>query len=209
MKGRYFVTATDTEVGKTYVSAYFLKKYQDQGYQTLGLKPVASGTIDGVNEDALHLQKSSSIKLPLDTINPFCFEAFCAPHIASLETGTFINTAGILTALQKPLSLESDLCLIEGAGGWSVPINDKEMWVDVVRALNVPVIFVVGMRLGCINHALLTERAIISDGIPIKGWVANMLDNDMDKFQENLDTLKSRLQSPLLEIVPYFNHAND
>lgn len=203
MMGRYFVTATDTEVGKTYVSAHYLKKYQQQGYRTLGLKPVASGTIQGVNEDALSLQHASSIKLPLNVINPFCFDAFCAPHIASRETNTLINSSGILHAIESPLSLEYDLCLIEGAGGWSVPINEKEMWVDFVRKLDVAVIIVVGMRLGCINHALLTERAIIDDGIPIKGWVANMIQPNMSMFKENLDTLKSHLTAPLLDVIPY------
>lgn len=203
MKGTYFVTGTDTEIGKTYASSFLLKKYARLGWKTLGLKPIASGAVDGQSEDALALKAASSIDLPLDMVNPFCFTPPIAPHIAAREAGIEISSQGLLEGLAPSLSITADLCLIEGAGGFCVPINETEMWEDVVRAFDIPVILVVGMRLGCLNHAMLSERAIIGAGLTYKGWVANQLSPNMDSYQENLQTLKAKLHSPLLEEVPY------
>lgn len=203
MKGTYFVTGTDTEIGKTYASSFLLKKYARLGWKTLGLKPIASGAVDGQSEDALALKAASSIDLPLDMVNPFCFAPPIAPHIAAREAGIEISSQGLLEGLAPSLSITADLCLIEGAGGFCVPINETEMWEDVVRAFDIPVILVVGMRLGCLNHAMLSERAIIGAGLTYKGWVANQLSPNMDSYQENLQTLKAKLHSPLLEEVPY------
>lgn len=203
MKGCYFVTGTDTEIGKSYAIAYLLQKYQAKGLSTLGLKPVAAGMENGVNEDAVILQKYSSLDLPIDTINPFCFKSPCSPHIAAREEGCELHALDIKNALSHPLSLFADLCLIEGAGGWYAPLSDDITWAEFVKVMKIPVIFVVGMKLGCLNHALLTEKALLSDGIEVKGWIANTLSPDMFKYQENLDTLKARLVSRFLCEVPY------
>lgn len=203
LKGTYFITATDTEVGKTFVSCYLLKKQQAQGDHTLGLKPVAAGSEKGINEDAVLLKNASSINLSLKHINPFCFKDACSPHIAAAMEGVELRAENVVEALQYPLSMSYDLCLIEGAGGWYAPLSDSETWRDIVRLLNVPVIFVVGMKLGCLNHALLTERALLHDGVEIKGWIANSLSKSMFQYDENLRTLKQNLTSPLLEIIEF------
>jgi dethiobiotin synthetase len=198
MKGCYFVTGTDTDIGKTYATCYLLNKYREQGLTTLGLKPVAASGDDG----AL-LQRFSTLSLPLDSINPFYLEEACSPHIAAQTQGLELTVRSLRNAIAYPLSLKADLCLIEGAGGWYVPLSDRICWTDVVRSLDIPVIFVVGMKLGCINHAILTEKALLNEGMKIKGWIANNLSDEMFKYDENLATLKSKLVSPLLEVIPY------
>lgn len=203
MKGCYFVTGTDTEIGKTYSICYLLKKYAADGDSTLGLKPVAAGIENGVNEDAVLLQRYSSIDLPIDSINPYCFESACSPHIAAAEEGIQLTARDIKNALSHPLSLKADLCLIEGAGGWYAPLSDEITWSEFVNEMEIPVIFVVGMKLGCLNHALLTEKALLTEGVEVKGWIANALSADMFKYHENLETLKTRLSSPLLAEIPF------
>ncbi len=205
LTGTYFVTATDTEVGKTFVSGYLLREANQQGLKTLGLKPVASGADNGVNEDARHLQACASIKKPLSEINPFCMEEAAAPHIVAKSCGLDITVAKLVRQLKSVMTDEDfDLCLIEGAGGWCVPINDNEMWVDLVKALNIPVLFVVGMRLGCLNHAILSVKVMQSQGIHVAGWYANCLSSQpMAHFDENLATLERELMPPLLGVVPY------
>ena len=197
-KGTYFITGTCTSIGKTFVASKLLRAADKKGFSTVGLKPIASGAENGINDDALVLLESSNIPLTLNDINPQCFELPIAPHIAAAQQHLTLDAKQIVESIEPVLTLNADVCLIEGAGGWAVPINDQQTWSDVVRLLDVPVIMVVGMRLGCINHALLTERAILDDGVVCHGWIANRIDKTMLCYEENLATLKQRMSSNFL-----------
>lgn len=197
-----FITGTDTGVGKTYVSTYLLNAFKNQGYQTLGIKPIATGCNEYMqNEDALALQKASSIQLPYEKINPFAFSPPIAPHIAAQKANRKLSVSSLLTSINPLLQQAVDLCLIEGVGGWQVPLNDKETMADFVVAQQLPVILVVGMRLGCLNHALLTANAIQQSGAKLLGWIANCIEPDMPYLQENIDTIYERLTMPCLEVI--------
>ncbi|MDF1796899.1 MAG: dethiobiotin synthase [Coxiellaceae bacterium] len=203
--GHYFIAGTDTEVGKTYYTCHLLQALHQVGKSTVGLKPVASGgdTIDGqlVNEDALKLQQAASIDCDLNIINPFRFSSPISPHLAAAEENTALTAQGVYHALQPGLHTEADITLVEGTGGWYAPINKTETMADIAIALGYPVILVVGMRLGCLNHALLTAKAIQHSGLTFHGWIANRIDPDMLHLQDNIDTLKQRLSAPLLTII--------
>lgn len=198
LEGNYFVTGTGTGVGKTFVSSKILSASAALGKKVIGLKPIASGAENGVNEDAVALLEASSLNLELKDINPFCFEPAIAPHIAAKQAHVELTADKIVNAIAPVLNQQTDLCLVEGAGGWAVPISEQQWWCDVVRLLDMPVIMVVGMTLGCINHAMLTERAILADNCMLAGWIANRIDSSMSCYQQNLQTLKSNLTSPFL-----------
>ncbi len=204
---KFFVTGTDTEVGKTYVSSLLLEQFNKQGLSTIGLKPIASGAelISGQlqNEDALILQKKASIELPYQAINPFVFAPPIAPHIAAEKSGKTLSVAKMIDHVNSISAKNPDVLLIEGAGGWYVPLNENETLADFVKTYGCSVIMVVGMRLGCINHSLLTYEAIKNSGVAIEGWVANFIDPDMCSRYENLETLKKLLPIKLLHEVPY------
>jgi dethiobiotin synthetase len=209
----YFLTGTDTDVGKTLVATALLHKAQSEGLTTVGLKPVAAGaelTKEGLrNEDALALQAVSSVKLHYEQVNPYCFEPAIAPHIAAAEAGTRLTVARLEGFCRGVLLQKPDFCVIEGAGGWRVPLNNRETLADLAKSLQLPVILVVGMRLGCINHALLTAQAIQQDGLRLTGWVANTCEMSvMPRYQDNLDTLKSLLAAPLLGEIPFLVSRN-
>lgn len=211
MKRTYFVTGTDTEVGKTFVSAALLYALNNTGISTVGLKPVAAGCEKQKgqwrNEDALILQQASSLDLPYDTVNPIALPDAIAPHLAAEKQGSALSVNSMIDALQGGLEVASDFTLIEGAGGWYVPLNDTEFFSDFAVALSLPVILVVGLRLGCINHALLTEAAIKQAGLPLIGWVANCIDPNMGSVAENISTLKNTIDAPCLGVVPYLPSA--
>lgn len=196
---KIFVTGTDTNVGKTYVSQHILKNYSAQGYKTLGIKPIASGG----NEDILQLANASSIKLPFVDINPFLFEQPIAPHIAAEQQGIHLSVDILLSKLNKALAYPADLHLIEGAGGWFTPLNATETLADFVQQLNCAVLLVVGIRLGCINHAILTYRAIKLANIPIVGWIANCNIPNVEETPQIIATLMHWLDIPCLNIVKY------
>ena len=198
MKEIFFITGTDTDVGKTYIACQLLRAAQQQGLRILGLKPLAAGAekIDGEwrNEDAVLLQQAATVKLPYTSINPFCFEVAAAPHLAAQKIGTSLSANTIAQNVRKVLDeSEFDYCVIEGAGGWRVLLNDTETMADVVTLLQIPVILVVGMKLGCINHALLTAEAIKKDGVTLHGWIANDLGIPMPLLEENIATLERLL----------------
>ena len=200
---RYFVTGTDTEVGKTYVCEMLLRAAAHAGKRSLGLKPVAAGAelnSEGVyeNEDALRLMAASSVKLPYEWVNPVCVPDPLSPHIAAERSGVDITVSSIRSGLQQGLHTETELTLVEGAGGWRVPINREQTMADLAKSLCLPVILVVGMRLGCINHALLSAESIAADGLVLYGWFANHVDNEMGAQQENVNTLERMLSAPLL-----------
>jgi dethiobiotin synthetase len=208
MSLKYFITGTDTNVGKTYITCSLLKCFEKQGYSTLGLKPLASGCneVEGVlyNEDALLLQKASSISVDYSTINPFAFEDPIAPHLAAQKAGQKISVEIIQkNLLQTFETYPCDLTLIEGAGGWLLPLNEKETLADLALLLAIPVIMVVGMRLGCINHALLTCEAMKQQRIPLKGWIANCIPPSMLALDENIETLQGKIEAPCLGVIPW------
>lgn len=205
---KFFVAGTDTEVGKTYVSCRLLELAQHQGMSSLGLKPVAAGCeLDGdelKNEDAVALMNSSSIKLPYIQVNPMALPDACSPHIAAALAGKSIGASRLAGYCRGALMQKVDFALVEGAGGWRVPISPRETMANLALELNYPVILVVGLRLGCINHALLTAEAIRRDGLQIAGWVANQLTSDpMPYLEENLATLKSALGAPFIGALPH------
>jgi|TARA_B110000259_G_scaffold618_2_gene855 dethiobiotin synthetase len=201
-----FITGTDTDVGKTVVACGLLAAANQQGLRTAAIKPVAAGcevTEQGMtNSDALQLQAAASHKLSYQQINPIALVPAIAPHIAAAEAGVRMSASRLVGYCRGVSLMPVDLVVIEGAGGWRVPINSRETLADVARELECSVVVVVGMRLGCLNHALLTMEAIRRDGLQIAGWVANILDTDMPRLQENIDTLKQCINEPCLGTVP-------
>jgi len=267
---QYFITGTDTEVGKTYVTCQLLKAAQKASLGAIGYKPIAAGCeqIDGewVNEDALNIQKACSkihankaIKitdnnalesaneksdesgqtlplhqidesgqtlplhqidesgqtLPLHQINPIALKPAIAPHIAALEEGVALTFESVAQGLDVLNTYQPDIMLMEGAGGWRLPLMVGDEFTptyylsDVVKTLKMDVILVVGMRLGCLNHALLTAEAIRADGLTIKGWVANDITGNMTRYEENLRSLIAMLPEPLLAEIPYQLEPNE
>ena len=240
---QYFITGTDTEVGKTYVTCQLLNAAQRLSLRAIGYKPIAAGCelVNGewVNEDALNIQKASAkirggeviedvdgLKagsenrksgqtLPLRQINPIALKPAIAPHIAALEEGVTLTFDKIAQGLDLLKTYQPDLLLMEGAGGWRLPLTVGDEYTptyylsDVVKSLKIDVILVVGMRLGCLNHALLTAEAIRADGLAIKGWVANDVTGNMTRYQENLYSLKAMLPEPLLAEISYQSEPNE
>ncbi|MEQ6890104.1 dethiobiotin synthase [Halomonas sp. CS7] len=206
----YFVTGTDTDAGKTLVTSGLLALARRRGLTTLGLKPVASGckeTAQGLrNADALALEAQTRPALPYATINPFAFAPAIAPHLAARRAGAAPTLKALDDHVRAPLDLDRDLALIEGAGGWRVPLNDREDLSGLAVRLELPVILVVGLRLGAISHARLTFDAIRADGLRLAGWVGNLLDSgfasDDALYGDNLATLDATLDAPCLGVVP-------
>jgi len=193
MKQAFFITGTDTGIGKTYVACQLIRQYVAQGYRVVGMKPVAAGCelIDGqwVNEDVRLLTEASNVDAPLHLVNPYCFHAPIAPHIAAKQENVDIRLEVIVQAYQALAEL-ADIIVVEGAGGLLVPLNNEITMAELVAALNIPIIFVVGMRLGCINHALLSLEVMQARGLTIHSWVANPIDPAMQCYAENLATLQ-------------------
>ena len=212
MAQAFFITGTDTDAGKTSVAAGLLCAAKQQGCSTLAMKPVASGcdmSAEGLrNSDALALIAQSTVPLPYTQINPYAFAPAIAPHIAAQEAGVELSVAGLYRAAQVILQEQADFILIEGAGGWRVPISATEFLSDFAIALQLPVILVVGVKLGCINHALLTAQAIINDGLELAGWVANVVDPSCARLAENLATLQQLMPVPCLAEVPHLTSAS-
>ena len=212
MKAAYFITGTDTDAGKTTLAAGFLYAAKQQQLSTLAMKPVASGcemTKQGLrNSDALALMAQSSIKLAYQVVNPYAFAPPIAPHLAAKEVGLELNVSDLYSAAQVILQEQADLTLIEGAGGWRVPLSNQAFLSDLAIALKLPVILVVGVKLGCINHAVLTAEAIKNDGLKLAGWVANGVDANCSCLEENLASLKQLMPAPCLGEVPYLEQAS-
>ena len=202
----YFITGTDTEVGKTHVSVALLDRLKKQGLRVAGMKPVAAGceeTAEGLrNEDALALQAASSIALAYETLNPYAFAPPIAPHLAAEDAGITIEMERILTAYHD-IASQVDQVIVEGAGGWRVPLNDAQDMSDLAVALGLPVVLVVDIRLGCINHALLSAQAIAARGLPLAGWIANHAHGPYERSTDNIASLEARITAPLLGVIPY------
>jgi dethiobiotin synthetase len=210
-----FVTGTDTEIGKTLVSAALLRGFTRAGLRAAGMKPIAAGAfeVSGVwhNEDADLLDAASSVVLPPMLRTPYLLKAPAAPHIVAALENVTLEIAHIVDCHVQALEL-ADIVVVEGVGGFRVPLTDVHDTADLALALNLPVVLVVGMRLGCISHALLTAEAIAARGLQLAGWVANRVDPDMSFADENIaairDRLKRQYDAPLLGIVPHLNPAS-
>lgn len=201
-----YITGTDTGVGKTVASCVLLHALRARGLRMLGMKPVASGcetTPDGLrNEDALALAAAGSVEVPYDWINPWALPEPTAPEFAARAVGVTVTLPPIEQAFAR-LRAQADAVLVEGAGGWLSPVNAALMQADVARALRLDVVLVVGLRLGCINHALLSVRAIESDGLRLAGWIANAVDPALARTDDTLASLRARIAAPYLGCVPF------
>jgi len=200
-----FVTGTDTGVGKTLFSAALLHRLGAAGIRAAGFKPVSAGCEirDGrlVNEDAALLAAASPVSLPLETVNPVALEPAVAPHLAAAEAGRTLDARALASDFER-VAAAAEFVVVEGAGGWRVPLGPGETLADLGRILALPVILVVGLRLGCLNHALLTAEAVRSDGLELAGWVANVPDAGMPRLEGNIATLEDRLGCPILARLP-------
>ncbi len=200
-----FITGTDTEIGKTFVSCALLHVLRARGWSALGMKPVAAGTGFGpdgsLNEDVQALMAASSVQAPVAQVAPYVLRTPAAPHIAAALDGVAIKRAPILAALAQ-LRAQADAVLVEGVGGFCVPLGEGWDTADLAQELALPVVLVVGLRLGCINHALLSAQAIAARGLRLAGWVANTVDASMAYRDENIQALNARLGAPLLGVLP-------
>lgn len=203
------VTGTDTGVGKTVVASALIRGLSSTG-RVAGFKPVASGAIemDGQlkNDDALMLIEAMAQAVDYSMINPYCFEPAIAPHIAAEEAGMLVDLDTLVAAYQS-LASSFETVVLEGAGGWDVPLSNNQGFPSLIKRLSLPVVLVVGMKLGCINHSVLSQRAISQDGLRLVGWVANRIDPDMQRYDENLATLKRLMDCPCLGEIPDLDQA--
>ena len=209
----FFITGTDTGVGKTLIATALINLLVQQGNKVVGMKPVSCGCqqVGGQwqHDDALLMMAASNVNLPYETINPYAFEPAIAPHLAAHQAGETISLSLVQKKFQV-LSGAADKIITEGAGGWLVPINDNESMADLAVALGLPVIVVVGLRLGCLNHALLTVQSILEKGAKLAGWVANSIDPLFKHQKDNINTLVTMIPAPCLGTIPYREqHSND
>ena len=194
-----------------------MKHFVQLGLKTVGMKPIASGCEvnqqgEWMNEDVRALQRVSNVTVPIEFINPYRFLPAIAPHIAAEQSGMTINLEVIKNAYQQ-LTTVAEVVIVEGAGGFMVPLNQTQTLADLALQLNIPIILVVGIKLGCINHALLTVEALQARGLVLAGWVANQIDPNMPMFAENLSSLQARIEAPCLSVVNWqgevkFNREN-
>ncbi|MGH8581404.1 MAG: dethiobiotin synthase [Gammaproteobacteria bacterium] len=201
-----FVTGTDTGVGKTLVATGIMTCYRQGGHSVLGMKPVACGAVmtkQGLrNQDALQLQSAGSWRVPYERVNPYCYAPPVAPYIAATEQGVEIALSTIVAA-QRWLVRRADRLVVEGVGGWRVPLSKTLDVATLAARLGYPVVLVVGLRLGCINHALLTAEAIIGDGLALHGWIASQVDRDYAESEATLALLSERVKAPALGFLPW------
>ncbi len=211
MGRHYFVTGTDTGVGKTLAAAALLRRLREAGASVAGMKPVAAGAAPGpegpANADALLLQSESSARIPYAEVNPWLFEPAIAPHIAAAEAGVEIDTARIAAA-HRAVSARAEVVVAEGAGGFLVPLGDGRTMAEIPVLLGMQVVLVVGLRLGCLNHALLTVEAIAARGLALVGWIGNCIEPDYARRDANVDALASRIAAPCLGIIPWLVQAD-
>lgn len=213
MKAKFFIAGTDTGVGKTFSSCVLLKAAESKGLKTMALKPVSAGCEEVLlsngksqwqNEDAQKLMAAMSVKLPYSQVNPIALIEPASPHIAAAQENKVVSADRIVGYCRGALMTPADFVLVEGAGGWRVPISPTETMADIAKQLELKVILVVALRLGCLNHAMLTAEAIRRDGLEIAGWIGNRVSPETMSFEEqNIATLKSSLGAPCLGILPY------
>ncbi|MGZ5075161.1 MAG: dethiobiotin synthase [Methylobacter sp.] len=209
MQQGYFVTGTDTNAGKTWVTIALMHYFKNQGKSVVGMKPVASGCVIQhgrlKNEDALLIQQNASVPVDYDLINPYAYEQPVSPHIAGMNNPVKLKQ---LAAKFELLKTMADVIVVEGAGGWYAPLNERETVQDLAKLLALPVIVVVAVKLGCINHARLTYQAVKLSGVHCAGWIAVCLEPDMLSEKENIQTIETVLEVPLLGILPYSETAD-
>lgn len=202
MSQAYFITGTDTEIGKTHATCALLATAAHQGLRSVALKPVAAGTdATGRNDDVVRLMAASNVSLPERTVNPWLLTEPLSPHIAARHAGVEITAATIIETFHLA-DERTDLILVEGVGGLYAPLSDTLTQPELIRQLDIPVILVVGLRLGCLNHALLTAAAIEQEGLQFAGWIGNKIDPAFQASGENIQTLNERLKAPCLGILP-------
>ncbi|WP_246864729.1 dethiobiotin synthase [Spongiibacter thalassae] len=205
----YFIAGTDTDAGKTLSACGLLRRADKEGLRTLAVKPVAAGAVevDGKlrNDDALNLSAAINQPLSYEQLNPVVFAPPIAPHIAAAKENRRITASQLAGYCRGVMMRPADMVLVEGAGGWRVPLSGRETMADLAVALQAPVILVVGLKLGCINHALLTVEAIQRDGLVLAGWIANQIDAHMSHAAENIDTLTQLIPAPCLGVVPFLD----
>jgi len=202
MHSGYFITGTDTGVCKTLIACALLHAFARSGKSVVGMKPVAAGCDALLCEDVAALRAASTVDAPREWVNPYALPAPVAPHLAAQQAGIALEIAPMLNAFRQLQTL-ADVVIVEGVGGWMVPFNATQSSADLAQQLGLPVILVVGMRLGCLNHALLTAQAIRAQGLQLAGWVANRIDPAMALCDENVQALQARLDAPLLGSVPH------
>lgn len=206
-----FVTGTDTDAGKTYISVALLRHFAAQSLRVVGMKPVASGAteLDGVlhNSDVTQLRQASNVQADMRWINPYCFAPAIAPHIAAQQAGVAIDLQQIKQAYEQLCGM-ADVVVVEGAGGWLVPLNGQQTIADLAQLLDIPIVLVVRIRLGCINHALLSVADIQRRGLTLLGWVANCMEDEMPVMQENIATLQQLIAAPCLAVVGHHGQVN-
>lgn len=206
-----FIVGTDTGVGKTLVTSALLYGYGQQGLKTAGMKPVAAGCVEEnqrlISEDVAMLMSAGNVMAGLEQHNPYAFAPPIAPHIAAQQVNEIIKPRVIQAAYQE-LSGLAEVVIVEGVGGFRVPLGEQLDTADLAQILNIPIVLVVGMRLGCINHALLTVEAIQARGLELVGWIANRIDPDMAAFEENLQALEQHIPAPCLGVLPYLPQAD-
>jgi dethiobiotin synthetase len=204
MEKGYFITGTDTNAGKTWATIALMHYFKSQGKTVAGMKPVASGCLvqDGrlKNEDALLIQENASLPIDYDLVNPYAYELPVSPHIAGVDNPVKLD---LLVGKFELMKTIADIVVVEGAGGWYSPLNEREDNSDLAKALALPVIMVVAIRLGCINHARLTYQAIMQSGVTFAGWIAVCTDAELLNREDNILTLKNALAGPLLGVLPY------
>lgn len=204
MKEGYFITGTDTNVGKTWATIALMRYFKSRGKSVAGMKPVASGCLmqDGrlKNEDALLIQENASLPIDYDLINPYAYELPISPHIAGVNNPVKLDR---LHAEFEVLKSLADIVVVEGAGGWYAPLNERETISDLAKLLALPVIMVVAIRLGCINHARLTYQAVVQSGVNCAGWIAVCTDPELLGGDQNIQAIKNTVDAPLLGVLPY------
>lgn len=204
MKEGYFITGTDTNVGKTWATIALMRYFKSRGKSVAGMKPVASGCLmqDGrlKNEDALLIQENASLPIDYDLINPYAYELPVSPHIAGVNNPVKLDR---LHAEFEVLKSLADIVVVEGAGGWYAPLNERETISDLAKLLALPVIMVVAIRLGCINHARLTYQAVVQSGVNCAGWIAVCTDPELLGGDQNIQAIKNTVDAPLLGVLPY------
>lgn len=205
-----FIAGTDTDVGKTVASKAILHALAAKGLKTIGYKPVAAGsekTVDGMrNSDALHLQKDATLDVVYDDVNPYALELASSPHIAARRENVDIDYS-VLSNKLAAHKQSADVVLVEGAGGWRVPVSDTDYLSSWVKQENLPVVLVVGIKLGCLSHAVLTAETIRADGLNVVGWVANRINPGTEYYPELIETLENQLGAPKLGEIPYIPSA--
>lgn len=205
---KIFIAGTDTDVGKTYTSVALLHYFNAQGLKTIAHKPLASGSEKDAagelrNSDALALQAAASVKLPYTVVNPFCFEPPIAPHVAASRIGLTLQLSDLDAHFKTVQTYPADLCLVEGAGGWHTPVNEKTLLSDWVVHQGFSVILVVKIKLGCLNHTILTAQAIEKTGLPFLGWIANCMEPNYSEIDSSIVYLKNYLKAPCLNILAH------